>query len=88
MATKKQKEQRWQQLRAETLRINREQTLGISVGEAAAELGISRQAVHKAIVRGDLGSITVNDYEGQPRMRFIPMAQVEAFKARREKRPS
>lgn len=34
-------------------------SVGPSPGGAAAELGISRQAVHKAIKRGDLDAITI-----------------------------
>lgn len=60
---------------------------GTSPGGVAATLGISRQAVHKAIHRGDLDAIIVNDdITGELRLFMIPAASEQAFKAKREQR--
>lgn len=67
----------------ERIRVER---LGRTVTEAAAELGISRQAVHKAIKRGDLQAHTASTWDGHPLMQFITPEQLEAFKAKRENR--
>ena len=65
----------------------RAKLLGRTVTEAAAELGISRQAVHKAIRAGHLRSVVVKSFEGRELQRFIAQVDLEAFKAKREKRP-
>ena len=58
---------------------------GTSPGGAAAELGISRQGVHKAILRGDLDMIhVVDDNRGKLVMNMIPAASIKAFKAKRQ----
>lgn len=60
---------------------------GTSPGGAAAELGITRQAVHKAIRRGDLDCVIVNDDRtGKLVMFMIPDASLKSFKARRRQR--
>ena len=57
---------------------------GTSPGGAAAELGITRQAVHKAVLRGDLDMIhVVDDQRGKLVMNMIPAASLKAFKAKR-----
>lgn len=58
---------------------------GTSPGGAAAELDISRQAVHKAILRGDLDMIhVVDDRTGKLVMNMIPAASIKAFKLKRK----
>jgi hypothetical protein len=64
----------------------RAKLLGWSPGGAAAQLGISRQAVHKAIHRGDLDALIVNNDEGQLSMFMIPDDSLQAFKAKRAQR--
>lgn len=58
---------------------------GPSPGGVAAILGISRQAVHKAVHRGDLDAVIVTD-GGKLRMFMITEDSIEAFKAKRERR--
>lgn len=53
---------------------------GDSPGSVAAELGISRQAVHQAVQRGALDAIIVNDARGKLQMFMIPRASVERYK--------
>lgn len=58
---------------------------GDSPGGVAAKLDISRQAVHKAVRRGDLDALIINDdVTGRLRMFLIPEPSVEAFKMLRE----
>ena len=58
---------------------------GPSPGGVAAILGISRQAVHKAVHRGDLDAVIV--YNGaRLQMFMITEDSIEAFKAKRERR--
>jgi hypothetical protein len=85
MAAKKQNDPRWQRMAA-AVESHRVEHLGCTVAEAAAQLGISRQAVHKAILKGQLGCITVNDFDGHPQLRFIPAEQVLAYKVKREQK--
>lgn len=85
MALRKVNEKTWQRLTAES-EAHRAKLLGWSPGGAANELGISRQAVHKAIHRGDLDAVMVNNDEGQLSMFMIPDTSLQAFKAKREKR--
>jgi hypothetical protein len=60
---------------------------GDSPGSVAAELGISRQAVHQAVHRGSLDAvIVVDDNSEELRLFMIPAESVEAFKARRDHR--
>lgn len=55
---------------------------GVSPGTAAAELGISRQAVHDAIRRGRLEAIEVRD--GKDLVMFlIPQRSLDDYKATR-----
>lgn len=62
---------------------------GASPGGVAAELGISRQAVHKAVHRGDLDAVIVRDDRTDELVLFmIPEPSLEAFKAKREQRKS
>ena len=49
-------------------------------------MGISRQAVHQAIHRGDLDALAVRRDNGEVKMIVIPTASVEAFKAKRRER--
>ena len=65
---------------------HRAELLGWSPGGAAAQLGISRQAVHKAIHRGDLDAIIINDDDGKLRLFMIPDASLQAFAERRSRR--
>jgi excisionase family DNA binding protein len=85
MATKKQSDRNAQTI-AEAVERIRAERLGRTVAEAAAQLGISRQAVHKAIRRGDLKAATVKGYEGQLLTQFIPQEYIDAFKAKRGQR--
>jgi hypothetical protein len=58
---------------------------GPSPGGVGAILGISRQAVHKAVKRGDLDAVVV--YEGtRLRMFMVTEDSIESFKAKRERR--
>lgn len=58
---------------------------GTSPGGAAAELGITRQAVHKAVLRGDLDMIHVIDERtGKLVMNMIPPDSIKAFKLKRK----
>lgn len=85
MAIRKMNTKLWNKLTAES-EAYRAKLLGLSPGGAAAELGISRQAVHKAIRRGDLDAVIVNNEDGSLSMFMIPEDSVQAFKARREQR--
>jgi len=58
----------------------------MSPGAAAAHLGISRQAVHKAIHRGDLDAVMLQENDGELAAFMIPFESVEAFKVKREQR--
>ena len=77
---------RWTELTEASERV-RAQLIGWSPGGAASQLGISRQAVHKAIKRGDLDAVIVTrDGSDELSMFMIPDASLQAFKARREQR--
>lgn len=82
MAVRTMNSQTWQKL-TEVSEAQRAQLLGWSPGGAAAQLGISRQAVHKAIHRGDLDAVIVNNEDGKLSMFMIPDASLQAFKAKR-----
>jgi hypothetical protein len=73
---------RWEKLVHESA-LERAKLLGWSPGGAAAELGISRQAVHKAIHRGDLDAVIVNGEDGRLRAFMIPEESLRAFADRR-----
>jgi len=85
MAIRKVNMRRWHQLVEETDR-HRAELLGWSPGGAAAELGISRQAVHAAIRRGDLDAVVINGDDGKLRAFMIPDASLKAFAERRSQR--
>ena len=85
MALRKIDSRRWQKLVSESDR-HRAELLGWSPGGAAAELGISRQAVHYAIKRGDLDAVIVNGEDGKLRCFMIPDASLKAFAAIRARR--
>lgn len=86
MAIRKMNTKRWTELTDTSDRL-RAQLLGWSPGGAAAQLGISRQAVHKAIRRGDLDAVIVTkDDSEQLSMFMIPDASLQAFKAKREQK--
>lgn len=59
---------------------------GDSPGGVASQLGISRQAVHKAVHRGDLDAVLITGMAGQLKMFMIPQDSVEAFKAKRDQK--
>lgn len=85
MAVRKMNLQLWQKL-TEVSEAQRAKLLGWSPGGAAAQLGISRQAIHKAIKRGDLDAVQVNNEDGSLSMFMIPDDSLQAFKSRRERR--
>ena len=57
---------------------------GISPGPVAAELGISRQALHKAIRANRLNAIRIVDSRGRCTAVMIPGAEVERFRESRK----
>jgi len=88
MAIRKMKMRAWQKATAAALdkpswgKLN-----GTSPGTVAAELGISRQAVHQAVHRGDLDAvIVVDDGSEELRLFMIPQDSIEAFRVKRETR--
>ena len=52
---------------------------GLSPGGAAAELGITRGGVHKAIDRGLLEAFKVERVEGKMMAIFIPQRAIDAY---------
>jgi len=64
--------------RADHLRFN-----GYSPGHVAAELGITRQAVHQAIDRGDLDAVRIVGKDGRLRAIVISQESINAFAALR-----
>lgn len=83
---RKMKASRWQALTDESDR-ERAKLLGWSPGGAAAELGVTRQAIHYAIRRGDLEAVMVtDDATGQLQMFMIPDASLQDYKRKREAR--
>ena len=81
---KKMKVREWQMATSES-EARLAELSGTSPGGAAAELGITRQAVHKAILRGDLDMIhVVDDRTGKLVMNMIPAESVKAFKLKRK----
>ena len=85
MALRKMNARRWHEL-VEQSDAERAKLLGWSPGGAAAQLGISRQAVHKAIHRGDLDAVIVNGDDGKLQMFMIPDDSLKAFAERRSRR--
>lgn len=85
MAIRKMNSRLWQKLTTES-EAHRAKLLGWSPGGAAAQLGISRQAVHKAIRRGDLDAVIVNNDEGRLSMFMIPDDSLRAFQAKRDQK--
>ena len=58
---------------------------GTSPGGAANELGITRQGVHKAVLRGDLDMIhVVDERTGKLVMNMIPASSIKAFRRKRQ----
>ena len=88
MAIRKMKMSAWQKANAAALNKPSWSKLnGASPGGVAAELGISRQAVHKAIHRGDLDALIVqDDVTDELRLFMVLQPSIEAFKAKREQR--
>ena len=82
MALRKMNMARWEKLSTE-IDMQRAKLLGWSPGYAASYLGITRQAVHKAIHRGDLDALIINDDEGKLAAFMIPDESLQAFKAKR-----
>lgn len=88
MAVRKMTMRAWQKAVAPTLgkpayfKLN-----GTSPGGVANALGVSRQAIHAAVHRGDLDAvIVVDDKDGELLLFMILEDSVEAFKAKREQR--
>lgn len=72
----------WQQLIEAEDPTLQDFQLGPSPGGAAAELGISRQAVHQAIRRGDLDVLAV--YEGRRLSHYtISQSSIARYKQQR-----
>lgn len=80
MALRKISMRRWEQLTAESER-RRAELIGWSTGAAADALGMTRQGVHKAVRRGDLDAVMVQNDEGKLLAFMIPSEAIEAFKA-------
>jgi hypothetical protein len=60
---------------------------GFSPGYVAGALGISRQAVHKAIHRGDLDAVMImGDEDGKLKVFLIPEDSMLAFARKRMER--
>lgn len=88
MAIRTMKMRAWQKATAAALgKPAWEYLNGYSPGGVAAQLGISRQAVHQAVHRGQLDAVIVNDDDsGELRLFMIPKPSLEAYRARREQR--
>lgn len=78
MATRKSKQQAWEERWAEERHQLAEQ-IGWTPGAAAEHLGISRQAVHKAIRRGDLEATVLRDPETGLKVYVIDNDSLRAF---------
>lgn len=85
MALRKIAFNRWEKLVSESDR-QRAELLGWSPGGAAAEVGISRQAIHQAIREGRLDAVIVTHEDGRLRMFMIPDASLKAFAEKRTAR--
>lgn len=85
MALRKIKAERWEKLVAESDR-RRAELLGWSPGGAAAEVGISRQAIHQAIREGRLDAVMVQNEEGKLKAFMIPDESLKAFAEKRAAR--
>ena len=86
MALRKLSLSRFEKLTAESEHERAKLLGGYSPGYVAAKLGISRQAVHKAIHRGDLDAIIVNGDDGHLRAFLVPDESIERFAAARAAR--
>lgn len=88
MALRKMKMRAWQKATAAALdKPSWAKLNGASPGTVAAELGISRQAVHQAVHRGYLDAVIVVDDDSEElRLFMIPEPSLAAYKARREQR--
>ena len=88
MAIRKMKMLAWQKATAAALGKPSWQALnGRSPGGVADELGVSRQAIHNAVHRGQLDAVlVVDDRTEELRLFMIPEPSLEAYKARREQR--
>ena len=89
MALRKMKMRAWQRATAAALDkpSSWAQLNGTSPGTVAAELGISRQAVHQAVHRGYLDAVIVVDDDSEElRLFMIPQPSLDAYKARRQRR--
>lgn len=62
----------------------RERFNGCSPGPVATELGISRQALHKAIKANRLNAIRIVDSRGRHTATIIPEAEFRAFRESRK----
>lgn len=81
MTVKRMQLKQWQRLNEAGDPIVQDLSSGRSPGGAAAELGITRQAVHKAIKRGSLDALAV--YDGT-KLRFytISHASLQRYRSR------
>jgi excisionase family DNA binding protein len=61
---------------------------GFSPGGAAAELGVSRETIHRAIKRGTLDAYMVPMPGGRPGMYFITPEALAAFAKRPHRAPA
>ena len=92
MSIRKMTLERWQKLTAAALQDGDAAALaalqGTSPGGVAADLRISRQAVHEAMHRGDLDAIVItgNRPRQRPLMILITAASIAAFKRLRSER--
>lgn len=79
MSIKRMQVKRWEQLIEAGDSTMQDLSFGPSPGAAAAELGITRQAVHLAIRRGDLEALAV--YRGERLLFYtITKPSLERFK--------
>ena len=86
MALRKMSISRYEHAVAESKRYRAELLGGSSPGAVARELGISRQAVHKAIHAGHLDALMLYADNGELAAFLIPPASVDAYRRRRELR--
>lgn len=86
MALRKLNINRYEEAIAESKRYRAQLLGGSSPGAVARELGISRQAVHKAIQVGHLDALMIYDDDGNLAAFLIPPASVDAYRRRREMR--
>lgn len=81
MAIRKMTLERWQKATAAAMDkpAELERLNGTSPGGVAAELGISRQAVHELMQRGRLDAVYVIDKRGKLLMILIPPSAVAEY---------